>query len=410
MIPIDDAARIILDSCSPLPPVDVSLLDALGCALAGSLSADADVPPFPRAMMDGFAVIAADTVSSPARLRVVDTLPAGASASTSLRPGTTAKIMTGAPLPPGADAVQKKEVCREHPDGQVEILESVAPGGNVAARGSEFAAGSTLFTAGHVLSPSDLGVLAVFGHARVAVGRKPSLCLFNTGSELVDIEQPIGGGKIRNSNLYSIASFYRANGFPCEPLGIVADEPSAIRTAVREAVPRHDIVLLTGGVSVGDFDLVQAAVAAEGFEIRINAVAIKPGKPMTFACRGDRRLFGLSGNPVSSLVQSARFVLPALRRMAGWAQPAPRFLTAVLAESVRHRGDRPAYRPARLLVEHGRLFCRLLRDQGSADLFAWREADALAILPQEHSQIEAGEPVRVMLLDGFPPGRSSDGR
>ena len=156
MIPIEDAARIILDHSPALPRVEMPLLDALEHALAETMAASADVPPFPRAMMDGFAVIAADTLDVPARLRVVDTLPAGATAAAPLRPGTAAKIMTGAPLPPGADAVQKKEVCRELAGDAVEVLESIAPGVHVAAPGSEFPAGARLFEAGHVLSPSDL--------------------------------------------------------------------------------------------------------------------------------------------------------------------------------------------------------------------------------------------------------------
>ena len=406
MIPIDEAAAIILAHCPDPVRAELPLLDAAGYALARELAADADVPPFPRAMMDGFAVIAADTAHAPARLRVVDTLPAGTAAAAPLLPGCAAKIMTGAPLPSGADAVQKKEVCRELDGGEVEVLEPIAAGVHVAAPGSEFPSGARLFDAGHALSPSDLGVLAIFGHARVPVFRKPSLGLINTGSELVNVDQPLHGGKIRNSNLYSIASFYRANGFACEPLGIVADEPEPIRAAIRLAAGRFDVVLLTGGVSVGEFDLVQAAVRAEGYEVLVDAIAIKPGKPMTFACRGGRLLFGLSGNPVSSLVQSARFALPALRKMAGWANPGPSFVTAALAEPARHRADRAAYRPARLSGEDGRLVCRLLHDKGSADLFAWREANALAILPAGRTEIAAGGQIQAMLLDGLPADRS----
>ena len=410
MIPIDEAAAIILAHC-PVPiPVERPLLDAAGFALAREITADADVPPFPRAMMDGFAVIADDARRVPVTLQVVDTLPAGTAAAAPLRSGCAAKIMTGAPLPPGADAVQKKEVCREREGGAVEILEPAAAGLNIAAPGSEFPAGARLFEAGHVLSPSDLGVLAIFGHARVPVFRKPSLCLINTGSELVDVDRPLHGGKIRNSNLYSVASFYRANGFACEPLGIVADEPESIRAAIRAAADRFDVVLLTGGVSVGEFDLVQAAMRAEGYEVLVNAIAIKPGKPMTFALRGDRLLFGLSGNPVSSLVQSARFALPALRKMAGWADPGPAFVTACLAEPAKHRADRTAYRPARLSEEGGRLVCRLLRDKGSADLFAWREVNALAVLPAGQADVPAGGRVRAMVLDGYPSDRSITGR
>ena len=279
MIPIDDAAAIILAHCPAPTRVEMPLLDALGFALARELTADADVPPFPRAMMDGFAVIAADTLDAPARLRVVDTLPAGTAAAAPLHRGTAAQDHDRRPLPPGADAVQKKEVCRELDGDAVEVLEPIAAGRHVAAPGSEFPAGAMLFEPGHVLSPSDLGVLAIFGHARVPVFRKPSLRLINTGSELVDVDQPLHGGKIRNSNLYSIASFYRANGFACEPLASWSDEPEPIRAAIRSAADRFDVVLLTGGVSVGEFDLVQAAVRAEGYEVLVEPSPSSPASP-----------------------------------------------------------------------------------------------------------------------------------
>ncbi len=178
------------------------------------------------------------------------------------------------------------------------------------------------------------------------------------------------------------------------------DHEAAIRSAV-SAEPDADVILLTGGVSVGDYDLVQTAERAEGFEVLFDAVAIKPGKPLVFARKGRQLLFGLSGNPVSSLLQAARFVLPALRRLAGWNRPGCSFVTAALTEPMRHRGDRTAYRPCRLVAEEGRLLCRPVRDKGSADLFSWRTINGLAVLPADRPELAAGELVRVFILEPF---------
>jgi molybdopterin molybdotransferase len=200
--------------------------------------------------------------------------------------------------------------------------------------------------------------------------------------------------------MYSIASFVRRHGFPCAVRGIVPDHEAAIRSAV-SAEPDADVILLTGGVSVGEYDLVRTAVQAEGFEVLFDAVAIKPGKPMVFARKGRQLLFGLSGNPVSSLLQAARFLLPGLRRLAGWRRPGSTFVSAVLAADLRHRGDRTAYRPCRLVAEDGRLLCHPVKDKGSADLFAWRRINGLAVLPAEHPAVAAGELVQVFVLEPF---------
>lgn len=405
MIPIAQAEQIILDRAAPLPGENRPLLEALGFALSRDIRATEDVPPFHRAMMDGYALVAADTRRPPARLRVVDFLPAGASVDTPVQPGTAVKIMTGAPVPPGADAVQKREAAREEDGGRVEILEPVEPGRHIASRGSEFRRGDVILEQGQVLAPSDLGVLAIFGFATVPVHRQPALALVNTGTELVDIDRPIHGGQIRNSNLYTIVPFLAANGFPCAARGVVPDEMDAIRLAIREA-GTADVILLTGGVSKGDFDLVADAVSAEGFEIPFQTVAIKPGKPIVFACREGKLLFGLSGNPVSSLLQAARFLLPALRKMAGYRRHENVFYTARLMDGVRHRPGRTSHRPGRLVERDGQLWCRPLPDKGSADLFAWRRADCLYLIPPEADAIEAGSPATVMLLEGFFPSRN----
>ena len=397
MIEIDVAENHILDHCPPPRVVNLPLTESLGHALAERVLATSDVPPFDRAMMDGFAFRAEDVPGAPARLPVFGCFPAGSSPNAVLPPGMAAKIMTGAPLPVRADAVQKKELCREISPAEVEILEAVPPGRHVAPRGSELPRGTAVLEPGHLLGPAELGIMATFGLEHVSVYAKPTLALINTGSELVEVHEPIEGGKIRNSNQYSIMTYLRCHGYGCDARGIVPDDEGEIRSAIEELADR-DVILLTGGVSVGDYALVQAVAREAGFDIFFDAVAIKPGKPLVFGRRGHTLLFGLSGNPVSSLVQSARFLLPALRQLAGWPRPRPTFITARLLEPIRHRPERTSYRPARVELRDGIMYCQPLPDKGSADLFAWRHANALTVQPADRPELAAGEPVQVLPL------------
>lgn len=398
MISIPEAENRIRQAALLQPVLELPLRDALGSALARDLDATSDVPPFHRVMMDGYAVRAEDTASAPVILELVDEVPAGSESRRPVAAGQAMRIMTGAPLPAGANAVQIREVCQEHPPGRVSIGESIRPGRNIAFRGSEFTLGTTVLTRGQVLAPPDLAVLAIFGYDRVPVYRKPSLCLINTGSELVEAGDPIEGGKIRNSNRYSILSFLEQNGYPGRPAGTVPDDPAAIRRAISTAM--DTVVLLTGGVSVGDFDLVQAAAEAEGYRTLVEAVAMKPGKPLLVAERPGQLLFGLSGNPVSSLLQAVRFLLPALRRMAGWSEPDHVLLDVELAGPVRHRPGRTSYRPGMLAVRNGRIYCQPVPDKGSADLFSWHGIDGHFLIPAGDESVPAGGIVQFMLLPG----------
>jgi len=399
MIDIETAESTILAHCPPARVVNRPLAESAGHILAEGVLATSDVPPFDRAMMDGFAFHSGDAAQVPVRLPVFGCLPAGSSPDEVLPPGMAAKIMTGAPLPARADAVQKKELCRELSEDAVEILEAVTPGQHVAAQGSELARGTAVLEPGHLLGPAELGIMATFGLEHVSVYARPSLALVNTGSELVELHEPIAGGKIRNSNQYSITTFLRGHGFDCDARGIVPDEADEIRSAI-EAVADRDVILLTGGVSVGDYDLVQAVAREAGFDILFDAVAIKPGKPLVFGRRGRTLLFGLSGNPVSSLVQAARFLLPALRKLSGWTEPRTVFHTATLTEKIHHRADRTSCRPCRVFERDGRLHCQPLPDKGSADLFAWRQANALYVLPASRPEMHAGERIQVIPM-GF---------
>jgi len=402
MIPIAEAQRILMELGYRMPVLTVPLHDAAGYALAEDIRSDEDVPPFDRAMMDGYALRASAIDGYPARLRVTGFIPAGQASSMEISPDSAAKIMTGAPLPPGADAVQKIEVCRETGDGHVEILEPLPPGHNVAGRGSEFPRLAVALRRGHLLRPSDLGILATFGQAEVPVFSKPRLALLNTGSELLEVHAPRRPGFIRNSNRYTLGAFYAANGFPLSARGIVPDTEADIASALAGCAG-FDLILLTGGVSMGDLDLVTGTLVAEGFTIAVETVAVKPGKPLVVAHRAAQMVIGLAGNPVSSLVQSALFVLPLIRKMAGWTHCDNPTHQAVLQEPVKHRPDRTSYRPGRLGVAEGTLTCTPQADKGSADLFAYRSADCLYAIPAGTPRLNAGERVQVMPLPGFHP-------
>lgn len=402
MISVEEAELAIARECERLPREDISLTRAAGFALAEALVSPEDVPPFHRAMMDGYAVRAQDVQPAPARLRVLAEQPAGADHPVTVGPGEAVKIMTGAPVPTGADAVQVAEVCRETASGEVDVLEPVLRGKNIAPAGSECRAGEKLFEAGHVLKPSDIGILATLGWAAAPIVRGPNMVLANTGSELVDSGAPIKGGQIRNSNQHTIASFLRTNGFFCRAVGTIPDSLGAIGSVIRSN-EACDAIILTGGVSVGDYDLVEEAARGVGFEIVFSRVAIKPGKPLVFGKKGRTLLFGLSGNPVSSLVQAARFLVPALRRIAGYARPENAFVRAELAADLSHKPGRASHRPARLSSRDGRLFVTPVADKGSADLFAWRWADCLTVQPPGTAHLSKGTPVDVMLLPGAAP-------
>ncbi|MBP7867170.1 MAG: molybdopterin molybdotransferase MoeA [Acidobacteria bacterium] len=399
MISIEAATGIVRGSCRVPAPVETEIGAALGRVVATDVTAGEEVPPFDRAMMDGFAVRADDVREVPVTLAVIDEVPAGTLSSVTVHPGAAARIMTGAPLPPGADAVQMKEVCRELPGGRVEVLEPVRAWKNVARRGCECARGATVLEKGVPIGPAHLGALATLGFARLPVVPAPTIRLLNTGSELVDVSQPITGGQIRNSNRHTLTGLLRVSGFAPAWGGAVRDEPGEIRRAV-EASEAADVLLLTGGVSVGEYDLVGEAVAAAGWDVLFRAVAIKPGKPLVFARKGARLLFGLSGNPVSSFLQCALFVLPALRAMAGWSRPGPDFTRARLAAPAAHNPGRVSFKPGRLRQEGDRVQVQPVSDRGSADLFAWSNADCAFLLPADAAGLDAGALTEVFRLPG----------
>jgi molybdenum cofactor synthesis domain-containing protein len=403
VISVEKALEAVLAHSRPLGKEDVPLAGALGRYLAEDVAADLDIPPFDRAMMDGYAVRAADTAQAPAVLRVVGQVRAGQLPATALGPAEAIQIMTGAPVPAGADAVQQVEKTRALGDGRVEIAESAEPGQNVAPRGCEVRAGTTVLEAGRRVDAAAVAVLATAGRARVRVGRRPRVALLVTGDELVEAASRPTGGQIRNANGPAVLAQIESAGALAVPLGVAPDDSDRIAAAVEPGFDA-DVLVLSGGVSAGAFDLVEAVLARFGVEVFFERVAIKPGAPLVFGRRGETLVFGLPGNPVSAMVTFDVFVRAALERLQG-GRGTPRPLVEVVLEGpAKNRSRRKAYLPAVVRPAGARLVALPLRSAGSADVFAHARANALVVLEADRTEAGSGESAPAMLLHRFVEG------
>jgi len=401
MLRIEDALDLMLDHTPLLAAEEVALADALGRVLRRDALSDTDLPPFNRARMDGYAVRAVDTTDAstkhPARLRSVGELAAGQSFPRPVEAGEAVRIMTGAPVPEGADAVQKIEVIRVNED-VVEIEEPVTPGQFITPRGVEAKAGEVMVSSGERITPAVAAVLASFGYARARVSRRPRLALLSTGSELVDVAATPGPSQIRNSNTYSLGGYAIAAGAEVLSAGIVRDDFEATRQAVADAASKSDVVMLSGGVSMGDYDLVRPVLSALGAEIHVEKVAMHPGKPTVFAKLNETVILGLPGNPVSVAVAFHIFALPVLLKMQGASEIQLPRVQAYVARKVKGAPPRRSHQPARVAINQGRAEAEPLKWSGSSDLIAFMRADALIVVPEDRKSIEAGELAEVILL------------
>ncbi len=399
MLSFDEALAIVLREAPLLSEEAVALAEAAGRVLRQDVRADADLPPFDRAAMDGYALRAEDARAAPVRLRVVGELRAGEWPRRALEAGEALRVMTGAPVPQGATAVQQVEKTRLAGD-EVEILAPVEPGANLARRGSEVVAGEVVLERGRVLDAAAVGVLAAVGCARPLVARRPRLALLVTGDELVAVDEVPAPGRIRNSNGPALAALVRDAGAELLPLGVAPDRQQAIAAALARAWSA-DVLVVSGGVSAGDYDLVEPALQQEGFQPAFTGVAIRPGKPLVFGRRGDTVVFGLPGNPVSAQVTFELFVRPCLRRMQGARGLARPRLPVVLASGIPNRSGRTSHLPARVRWQDGRFVAEPLRSAGSADLVAHARANALVVIEAGRTQAKAGEVASALLLSSF---------
>lgn len=401
MIPVDEALAIVLSHTPTLPTEEVLLTDAVGRVLAEDAAADQDMPPFDRSAMDGYAVRAADLSHAPVTLEVAAQVRAGQYPSEPLRPGQAVQVMTGAPVPEGATAVQPVEKTRALEGGRrVEFLERVETGAHISRQGTEVRAGDVVLERGQTIDPPAVAVLAAVGKGRVRVGRRPTVSVLVTGDELVDVWDSPGRGRIRNSNGYAVQAQAAWAGATVRSLGVVPDENDRIAQAVREGFA-SDVLVISGGVSEGVFDLVEQVLARFDVGLLFTKVAIKPGAPLVFGRRGDKLVFGLPGNPVSAQVTFDVFVRPALLRMQGARVVTRPTVQVELLEPAVNRSGRRYYLPARVRFEDGRLVARPVTTQGSADVVAHARANALVILDAPRRRAEAGERAPALLLGNF---------
>lgn len=397
MIKLHEAFDIVLQHTSCLNAEHVPLLHARGRVLAEDIASDLDMPPFPRSGVDGYAMRAEDLSQLPARLQVVGTIAAGTFPNFTLAPGQAAKIMTGAPVPNGADAVQMIERTQAALSAdEIDILAAVASGANITRRGSEAQAGQIVARAGSFISPMMIGLLAAVGKSEVLVYRAPSVGLIATGDELVEIHEQPHGAQIRNSNSYTLFAQVEQLGAQPHMLGIARDQKSQLRALMQRGL-QHDLLLLTGGVSMGDLDLVEDIFAELGFEIFFNKVAVKPGKPVVFARAGNTLVFGLPGNPVSASTVFELLVRPAIRKMMGHEVYQNKIVDAHLMQRFVNRSGRENYAPAWTWYEAGGYHVRVLPSQGSGDVASYAASNSYLICPIERTELAAEERVQVML-------------
>ena len=398
MIPLDEARSYVLAGCRPLEVVEVTLDHADALILAEQVVAAEAVPPFANTAMDGFAVRAADTVNAPADLRIVGTLAAGAAPDRPVEPGEAIRIMTGAPMPPGADAVIMVELTSVSADDAVVTIERAVPVGNhVRGIGEDLSVGQLVFEAGTELTPGHLGVLASLGSATVRTHRRPRVGVLSTGDELVAAGEPLAPGQIRDSNRRTLLALVGRTGCVPVDLGLVRDDEALIREAISAGAASCDALITSGGVSMGDYDYVKAVLDDLG-EMRWMQVAIKPAKPLAFGLVGRTPVFGLPGNPVSSMVSFELFARPGLRTLMGHAEPGRPSVRAIAdADLKRHSDGKIHFARVVVTLVDGEHRVVSAGGQGSHQLHAMATANALAVLPNGEGA-QAGDSVEVLLL------------
>jgi molybdopterin molybdotransferase len=407
MLEVEEALAEVMTHARRLPAVDRRLTEALGLVLDEDVAADRDSPAFDKALVDGYAVRSADLAACPARLRVVDEIMAGNTPRCAVGPGEAAVIMTGAPLPHGADTVVMVERTRRVDDVVLIDDPGSTPGRNWLPRGREVRSGDLVLRAGAVLNPVRVGLLASVGKTLIRAFPRPTVAVLSTGDELVEPGQVPGPGQVRNSNAVSLGALVTSLGCEAVVFPAVRDEPEALRRAVAEGL-RHDVLLTSGGVSAGQRDLVPGVLDSLGVSKVFHKVRVKPGKPLWFGVGPVREgetpgslVFGLPGNPVSGVVSFLLFVRPALRALAGQPNKVEQYPRVRLARSVVHSGDRPSYLPARLIESAGQDgigAAEVLDSAGSGDLRTVAAADGFAAFLAGDYRLDQGEIVRFLPL------------
>jgi len=404
---VTNAQQCILESISVLGSEQVRLEQSLGRVLAEEVRANRDIPPYDVSAMDGYAVRSADLVQVPATLAIIEDIKAGDMPSMAVQTGQCSRIMTGAPVPQGADAVIRVEDTLPVSDGKVQINVAVKTGNDIRLRGEGMSNGEVVLKAGTEITPGVIGVLATVKCAQVQGVCRPCVAILSTGNELEDMDEPVDPNKIPNSNSYALMAQLQALGIEPVLLGIARDDPGELAEYLQRGL-KFDVLLVSGGTSVGVHDYVRPAIESLGVKMKFWRVAIKPGHPLAFgifqqtSAGSDKRsfVFGLPGNPVSSMVCFEQFVAPALRRMMGHQRLYRRAIAARLTHKLKHQPGRTEFIRVTLAQEKGGFAATSTGAQGSGMLLSMAQADGLMMVPADCSGVEAGAQVIVQLLDG----------
>lgn len=397
MIPISEALKIINLQTGKLGVERIDLADSVGRILAEDIIADSDMPPFDRSQMDGYAVRAIDTKNVPVELKIVGESAAGRGWKGKLKKGEAVRIMTGAPVPLGADGVQKLELATE--DGNfVTIKEPTSKGRYIVPRGSEVKKGKVVMQASEAITPNSVAIPAAFGYAKIKVSKRPRVAILSTGSEIVEINRKPKQDQIRNSNSIMIAALCRATGAEPTLLPIASDSISDLKSQISNALKISDILITTGGVSVGKYDLTKTVLTELGAEIFFGLVRLKPGKPTVFARLKKTLVFGLPGNPVSAAVTYYLFVRKAIQQMQGAAETDLQYGTAIVTKPLKAPKERDAYLPAKISTDvNGSVVAEPLNWHGSSDFIGFARTDALIVVPRGKG-LAFGECVKILNL------------
>jgi molybdopterin molybdotransferase len=392
------AQQCVLDSIGVLGAEQVRLEQSLGRVLAEDIHANRDQPPYDVSAMDGFALRSADVATEQATLQIIEDIKAGDMPARTVLAGQCARIMTGAPVPAGADAVIRVEDTQAVADGNVQINCSVKQGNDIRLRGEAMHNGEVVLPRGTELTPGGIGMLAMVKRSSVQVVCQPRAAILSTGDELEGLSDPFDANKIPDANSYALMAQVQALGIQPVLLGIARDEPDELRRYLQEGL-KYDVLLVSGGTSVGVHDYVRPTLEALGVQMKFWRVAMKPGHPMAFGVADGSFVFGLPGNPVSSMVCFEQFVLPALRRMMGHACIYRRTIAARLTHDVKHKQGRTEFVRVMLAREDGAYTAASTGDQGSGVLTSMARADGLMIVPAASKGLVAGSIVTVQLLD-----------
>ncbi len=405
MIPFEEAKKIVLNTVRELDLVEKDILDAQGMILAENIKAGEHIPPFDNSAMDGYALRAGDVKNTskekPVSLKIIEDLPAGNVSNLKIEEGKATRIMTGAPVPQGSNAVVMQEYTQEYTEEEghyVKILRAIREGENIRPRGEDIKKDEIILKMGKLLKPADIGVLASLGITKIKVIRRPRVGILTTGTELVEITEPLEVGKIRNSNKYSLLTLMRSYQALASDLGMAKDDAKEIEAKIREGL-NNDILMTVGGVSVGKYDMVHKVLEKLGMERKFWKVAIKPGKPLLFGKLGKAIIFGLPGNTVSCMVSSELFVRPAILKMCGRKASDIQWVEAELTQRVKIKEERAVFFTAHTESHKGRYRTSPTPKQGSGKLSSLSSANSLIFIPKNQRETLEKEIVKVLLLD-----------